>query len=139
MTPNRARILELLEMDSWANEVGIPPFTASTLQYILDSDGVTQSVQQIHRTLKDLEQHGLIEHSTRLDRDTGNPLPQKLKKYALTGRMQHWANEAEINELKYKLKQHHEGSAIFGAFQKKLSPNELRQIEQRLKFFEQNK
>jgi len=131
ITKNRLKILELLEYDEWEHEVGIPPFSTSTLKYILDSDEIKQSVQQIHRTLRDLEGLGIIEHTTRISTDTGNPLPQKIKEYAVMGRMDYWLNRRLIISLEHELKQHYEGINIFGSscIKKELKPKELEEIE----------
>lgn len=106
-TRNRQIILRLLD-ENLADCGHVPPYCASSLHYALHENGFYEayaeqdglpppkskppSIQQIHRTLKDLEAAGLIVAEYRIDQDTGGKLPQ---------RVAYWqrANKQEFNRI----------------------------------------
>jgi len=134
MTANRKRILDLLDSDRWECEIGLLPYSADSIRHVLEYDGFKQSIKQTHRTLADLLDLGLIEQRTSLSEHTGNPLPQCIKEYVLTGRLGYWLARDELRALEAKLKKHHVGSTFFGATLKdEMTAPELEQTEQRIK------
>jgi hypothetical protein len=106
LTANRKLILKLID-EEIADCGGRPPYRAIDLHYAIhflgfdewyaEQDGTEKpttkaSIQQIHRTLNDLEKAGLIIHEYRIDDHYQKGLPQRVAYWQL-------AEKAEYNRI----------------------------------------
>jgi hypothetical protein len=129
-TKNRKLILRLLNENIF-DCGGCPPYSASSLHYALHNNRYAElyaeqdnvpppaneppSIQQIHRTLKDLATEGVITCEYRLDVPYGKGLPQKVAYWQLTDRIEFNALVSSCNKAYDKTKRAKFGINFFGA------------------------
>jgi hypothetical protein len=122
MTFNRRLILLVLSEDS---EGTPPPHSASTIHYCLENafnykwSGLYESMkalpnkQQIHRTLRELWQGGLIVGSRVKEDYNADCLPRWVIEYQLSGEVGRNALIAECNEVCHKVNTTKNGRRLF--------------------------
>ena len=118
-TKNRLTILKCLTEQN-DDCGGAPPFSASSIHYMLESNfewyGALKpvSISQIHRTLRDLYNSGVITFETRIDEDTQNAIPQRVKYWQLTDAVDRNKLIGEVNDA-CKLAGKAHGVMFFGS------------------------
>ncbi len=150
LTQNRKLILRLLD-DNIDDCGGCPPYSASSLHYALHENGFAEwyakqdgieppatnppSIQQIHRTLKDLAAAGLIICEYRIDEPCGHgSLPKRVAYWLLAAKVGFNALVNACNELYAKTKRAKFGINLFGKpFDKGLPPNEVKALKADIK------
>ena len=149
-TKNRKLILRLLD-DNFEDCGGCPPYSASSLHYMLHDmnmagwyakqDGIDPpkckppSIQQIHRTLKDLANAGLIVCKYRLNEACGvGSLPQRVAYWQLAERVEYNAMVNACNQVYNKTKRAKFGINLFGAtFDQGLPADEVLALKTEIK------
>lgn len=148
-TKNRTLILRLLA-DNLSDCGGCPPHSANNLHWALHHNGFAEwyaeqdgepppkhkppSIQQIHRTLKDLARQGLIVCEHRIDDPIDHGLPQKVAYWQLADKVEFNALVQACNELYQKTKRAKFGSPFFGAvFDQGLPPDEVDTLKTEIK------
>jgi Fe2+ or Zn2+ uptake regulation protein len=104
LTQNRAIVLRLLKEGH--PEFGLPPYSAVSVRGILKAEGVNRSIQQVHRTLNDLVDSGLVAVELRIGEEYVNH-NGTLKQHVKPVRMFQIAADVAANSLEARVQELH--------------------------------
>lgn len=149
-TRNREIILRLLD-ENLADCGHVPPYSASDLHYALHENGFYDwyaeqdrrpppkgkppSIQQIHRTLKDLEAAGLVVAEYRIDNNPGSRnLPQRVAYWQRADKQEFNQLVKTCHDIHGKIERGKFGANLFGAIvDQGLPPAQVEDLKRQIK------